>query len=265
MYRNRLIAIAALMALAYSGATAHARPNGQDQPQAAPSLQDLLKTQYKVTTAGTDAEGFKIIEPGTVLTLVKGGVIATPQTPNAAVKLNPFQRMCSNTYKAGTLSTAKNCSMTTEGARYLEKGTKVYITKFEVNPKGNKIVFNLVECDACNGVASKSAMKSTVTFDFAEKFLDTAEPGQVTDVIGQVLAPDTAATQSAAQQSAQVPPQPAEAAGPTPQVKIGDTPQQVIAILGNPQVVLPGANGKQIYKYKDFKVIFVGGRVVEVD
>jgi hypothetical protein len=122
-------------------------------------------------------------------------------------------------------------------------------------------------------------MKSTVTFEFADKFLDTAEPGQVSDVINQVLEPDAAATKAAAsgeqQQPAQADAQPAAAApapapapapeGPPPTVKVGDTPQQVIAILGNPQVVLPGVGGKQIYKYKDFKVIFVGGKVAEVD
>jgi hypothetical protein len=45
---------------------------------------------------------------------------------------------------------------------------------------------------------------------------------------------------------------------------MGDTPQQVIAILGNPIGVKPGG-GQVIYQYKDFKVIFVGGRVAGVE
>jgi len=244
------------------------------QAQAAPSLQDLLKTQYKVTTTGSDAEGFKVIEAGTVLTLKKGGVIATPQAAPGQYRINPFQKMCSNTFKNGNLSTGRGCAMTTEGAHYLGKGSKLYLTKMEVKSKENKISFNLIECDTCNGAQAPSSMKSTVTFEFADKFLDTAEPGQIVDVINQVLEPDTSASTAAPQAAepqpavAQAPPPQAPApapAGPPPTVQIGDTPQQVIAILGNPIVVLPGANGKKIYKYKDFKVIFVGGKVAEVD
>ncbi len=139
MNRIRNTAIAALAVLAFPSVAARA----QEQAQAVPSLQDLLKTQYKVTTTASDAEGFKIIEPGTVLTLMKGGVIATPQ--NAANKFNPFQKMCNNTFKNGNLTTAKGCSMTTEGSKLIPKGSKVYLTKFDVNTKSNKITFNLIE------------------------------------------------------------------------------------------------------------------------
>jgi hypothetical protein len=113
----RQSAMAALTSLALTGATALA------QTPAVPSLQDMLKTQYKVTTTGSDAEGLKVIEAGTVLSLNKGGVIATPQNPVGAVKFNPFQKMCSNTFKNGNLTTAKGCSITTEGSRYLTKGS----------------------------------------------------------------------------------------------------------------------------------------------
>jgi len=240
--------------------------------QSAPSLQDLLKTQYKVTTTGSDVYGFKIIEAGTVLTLMKPGVIAVAQPPAGQVRFNPFAKMCNSTFKNGNLTGGKNCPMAAEGAKYLEKGSKLYLTKMEVKSKENKITFNLIECDTCNGAQAPSSMKSTITFEFADKFLDTAEPGQVVDVISQVLSPDASAAAAAPEPApqpaaaqpvvAQAPPAPA---GPPPSVQVGDTPEQVIAILGNPIVVLPGANGKRIYKYKDFKVIFIGGKVAEVD
>jgi len=237
--------------------------------QAGPSLQDLLKTQYKITTTGNDAEGFKIIEPGTVLTLKKSGALATPQMQMSQPKFNPFVKLCGTTFKNGNLTGGKGCAMTAEGAKYLNKGSKLYITKMEVKSKDNKITFNLVECDTCNGVQTPSSMKSTINFEFADKFLDTAEPGQIVDVISQVLEPDTGAgaAADAAPQPAAEQPAAAQAApaGPPPTVQVGDTPDKVIAILGNPVVVLPGAGGKQIYKYKDFKVIFVGGKVAEVD
>jgi hypothetical protein len=238
------------------------------QAAAGPSLQDLLKTQYKLTTTGSDIQGFKVIEAGTVLTLMKTHVIALPQSPAGQVKVNLFAKMCNSTFKNGTLSGGGGCPMVAEEAKYLEKGTKLYLTKMDVKTKDNKITFNLIECDSCNGVQEVSSMKSTITFEFAPKFLDTAEQGQIVDVISQVLEIDAGG--GAAAQAAPQPAQPAAAAqaapaGPPPTVQIGDTPQQVISILGNPTYVRPGPGGKTIYQYKDFKVIFVGGKVAEVD
>lgn len=235
--------------------------------QGAPSLQDLLKTQYKTTTTGSDVEGFKIIQAGTVLTLMKPGVIALPQPPAGQIRFDPFGKMCNSTFKNGNLTGGNRCPMAAEAAKYLEKGSKVYLTKMEVKSKENKITFNLIECDSCNGAQAFSSMKSTITFEFASNFLDTAEPGQVVDVISQVLSLDGSASAAPPEPApqpavAQAPPPPP---GPPPSVQVGDTPQQVIAILGNPIVVLPGAGGKKIFKYKDFKVIFVGGKVAEVD
>lgn len=237
------------------------------QAAAGPSLQELLKTQYKITTTGNDAEGFKIIEPGTVLTLKKSGALALPQMQQAQPKLSLFGKLCSTTFKNGSLTGGKGCPMMAEGAKYLNKGTQLYITKMEVKQKDNKITFNLVECDSCNGVQEQSSMKTTINVEFADKFLDTAEPGQIVDVISQVLEADAGggAAAQAAPQAAQAAAPQAAAAGPAPTVQVGDTPDKVIGILGNPVVILPGAGGKQIYKYKDFKVIFVGGKVAEVD
>jgi len=184
MYGIRLTAIGVLIKLAVLGSHATALAQGT----ATPSLQELLKDQYKVSRTGSDSSGFKVIEPGTVLTILKPGVIATPQAPPHAISFK-LPKVCDNTFKRGTLTQSGACAKTTLGSRFLDQGEKVYITKFEVNEKSNKITFNLVECDSCNGVKEKSSMKATVIFEFADKFLETAEPGQVADVINQLLGP----------------------------------------------------------------------------
>ena len=156
------------------------------QNQAIPSLQELLQSQYKVTTTGSDAEGFRVIEPGSVLVIKKEGIIATPHASPHGIAFK-LPKVCNNTFKNGVLQSPKACSSTTIGSKFLSSGEKVYITKFEVNPKSNKITMNLVECDSCNGVTGRSSMKATVIFDFNSQFLQKAEPGQVSDVINQVL------------------------------------------------------------------------------
>jgi len=62
------------------------------------------------------------------------------------------------------------------------------------------------------------------------------------------------------------PPPPADAApaGPPPTVSLGQTPDQVVAILGQPQKIVKLAGTKQTYYYKDLKVIFTGGKVTDV-
>jgi hypothetical protein len=246
--------------------------NVQAQNAAQPNLQDLLKPIYKVTTAGNDNSGFKVIEPGTIVSIQKTGVIATPNTGSPqSVVINPFEKACSNNFKNGELTKSKTCNLSTLGSRYLDKGWKLYITKFEVNPKQNKITFTLVDCGPCNNTPKNGALRAMVSFQFGDKFLEGAEPGQVTDVINQVLAPDEEATravggQTSAPSARRTAPTPGPAqAADAPSVNIGDTPQQVIAKIGKPKVILQEGQGKVIYKYKDFKVVFVGGKVAQVE
>jgi hypothetical protein len=123
-----------------------------------------------------------------VLTVQKPGLIATPQPAPHSITLK-LPKVCDNTFKRGNLTQPGACAKTTLGSRFLDAGERVYITKFDVNEKSNKITFNLVECDACNGVTQNGSMKATVHFEFTDKFLETAEPDQVSDVIHQLLSP----------------------------------------------------------------------------
>jgi hypothetical protein len=179
---------AAIVAGITSGMLAMAaQVQGQNPDSGAPSLQDLLKTQYQVTRVGSDSTGFKILDPGTVVTVKKPELMATANSGPHTPKKDLFG-LCNNTFKNGQLSVKHGCATTSFGSHYLPVGDKLYITKFEVKEKDNKISFNLVECDTCNAGKSNT-MKVEITFEFAPKFLATAEPGQVTDVINQVFAP----------------------------------------------------------------------------
>jgi hypothetical protein len=51
--------------------------------------------------------------------------------------------------------------------------------------------------------------------------------------------------------------------GPPPTVALGQTPDQVVGILGQPQQIID-LGAKQIYKYPDMKVIFMNGKVSDV-
>lgn len=87
----------------------------------------------------------------------------------------------------------------------------------------------------------------------------------------QAPAADAGQQQAAAQPAADAPPPPIDApppppdapAAPPPTVAMGQTPDQVVAILGQPQKKAD-LGTKQIYFYKDVKVTFVNGKVKDI-
>jgi hypothetical protein len=51
---------------------------------------------------------------------------------------------------------------------------------------------------------------------------------------------------------------------PPATISVGQTVEEVVAVQGQPQTVANGANGKMLYVYPGIKVVFVDGRVVDV-
>jgi hypothetical protein len=70
----------------------------------------------------------------------------------------------------------------------------------------------------------------------------------------------TVAAEVSAQPIAPPPPPPTD----PKEIKLGQTPDQVTATIGQPDKVI-NLGPKQIYVYKDMKLIFVGGKVSDVD
>jgi hypothetical protein len=68
----------------------------------------------------------------------------------------------------------------------------------------------------------------------------------------------------AAQPEAPPPTNAAAPGGAPTTINIGQTMDQVVGNQGQPQTIANGANGKVIYVYRDIKVVFVDGRVVDV-
>jgi hypothetical protein len=239
------------------------------QDAAGSSLADQLKAQYKLAKRGSDSSGGSIVEAGTVLAIQKGGILGVPLS-NVA--------MAPATYKNGELRGPGGFAAGFIGggdSRQLPIGEKVYVTRIDVQLKKDKIMFTIVECDSCNAVQQPSSYKSAVIFQFPKDYLSKADVTQVTDVISQVLAVATEEQQQPQAESEQqsgsetislkgVPHSlPKEPTTPPPAIEIGQTVEQVKAVLGQPtNVVKLGA--KQIYLYKDLKVTFTDGKVSDV-
>ncbi len=236
----------------------------QAQDTAGSSLGDQLKTQYKLAKMGSDSSGLAVTEQGTVLVIKTGGIRSYP--PGDATVLP-------NTYKDGTMHAPsalikkfwniQGLGQGSDNSRILRLETKVYATKISVDAKNDKVTFNIIECDSCNGVQQLSSYKSAVVFQFPKDYLSKADATQVKDVISLVLAPDTSGQQQQAQTQQEQAPAPDQSA-PAPQtIQLGQTIDQVKAALGRPEKIVD-LGQKQIFVYKDLKITFVNGKVADV-
>ena len=236
--------------------------------QNGPSLQEQLKAQYKLVKMGADGGGLTVVDPGTVLDIQKGGLLGV------APQITIF---CPAKFQDNDLKAPNGfcAAMVKQNSRFLQVGEKVYPLKIDVNVEKDKVSIQVVECDSCNGVQQPSFYKSEVVFQFSKGSLRTPNVSQIEDTIGMVLAIDSGGdsqqqnSQGGQQdqgnnqggvgggQAQQAPP-----AEPQ-QIEKGQTPDQVKAVLGNPEKII-NLGAKLIYVYKDIKVTFLNGKVADV-
>jgi hypothetical protein len=227
----------------------------------APTLQEQLNAQYKSVRIGAD--GAIVGDPGTLLAVQKGGIIAVPWKALAKCpakfhdnEIHPSTGFCANMMK--------NVS------GVFKKGAKVYPVKVDVDLAKAKITMQVVRCDSCYNDSVQNAMKGEVVFEFAKGYLEKASAGEVEDTIGQVFAISSDDQQ---EQSADAAQQPDQQAAPEPAqspqqaepatVQLGMTTDQVESALGKPDKIF-NVGTKQIYVYKDVKVTFLNGKVSDV-
>ena len=234
----------------------------------APTLQEQLAAQYKLVKMGSDTSGYSVVEAGTLLAIQKGGILAVPYGD---------QNVLATKYEGGTMHAPGSLSLLgrksimgkfgkEQTTHLFAVGDKVYPMKIEVNVAKDTVTLGIVACDTCNKTDPPTYNKANVVFQFPKGSLANATAGGVEDTIGQVLTissddqqqgGDQGGGQQQGQDQAQQP-----AAEPA-SIEKGMTPDQVEAAMGKPEKkVTLGA--KQIYYYKDMKIIFMSGKVSDV-
>ncbi len=246
------------------------------------SLQEQLAAEYKIVKMGSDTSGYSVIDKGTLLEIKKGGILGVPYGDN---------NVPASKYENGSVHGPSGLALMgrkslmgkfgkEQTTHLFASGDKVYPMKIDVNVGKDTVTIGIVACDTCNKTDPPTYNKANVVFQFAKGSLTSASAGGVEDTIGQLLAISDDSQQQdqggGQQQGAQGDQQGAQggqdqggqAAAPAEQaepanIEVGMTPAQVEAALGKPdeKVTLPT---KQTYYYKDMKVIFKDGKVVDV-
>ncbi len=252
-----------------------------------PTVLEQLQAQYKMVKMGTDSNGPTVLEEGTVLAIQKGGVLGVPSNSpkpcpakyeNGALK--PPSGWCVQGRKAGGThgfgaiashfpGGGNANGPDTSSTRFFNKGEKVYAANINIDVKDEKVAFGVVACDTCNQTNPPTYYKAEVDFQFAAGFLEKGDVSKIEDTIGEVFQVDNSAQdagQQAQQPAAADQQQPAAAPAAPAQpvsIQIGQTIDQVVAALGQPDKTV-NLGAKQIYVYKDLKVTFVNGKVSDV-
>jgi hypothetical protein len=238
-----------------------------------PAIQKKLESEYLVTRTTDDKSD--IVSAGSVVVLHKDKVLMVA----AASAANP----CMNTYKDGKITAAKACSAgdrirripglgsrisadKAPATRNFVSGEKFWVTKIDV--RANGVVLDFFT-DATPAGDQGIRYKGVLTIPFGAL---TPTPEEALKAVAEVITvapsddkqptarPPTAAPAEAAPAPIEPPP---PRPGDSVAVSEGQTIDEVVAILGQP-VRKARVGTKDIYLYKDLKVIFVNGKVKEV-
>jgi len=248
----------------------------------APTLAEQLAAQYKVTKMGSDTGGAAVVEAGTLLAIQKGGILGVPYTDKVPLVTkyeggtvhSPNSLMVQG--KKSLLGHFSQTQAQGQTTHFFAKDDKVYATKIDVNLDKDQVAMSIVACDTCNKTDPPTYNKAQVVFQFPKGTLAKAAAGDVEDTIGQLLAISDDSQQGQGdqqggnqqgggqQQGGQDQGQGQQAEQAEPQsIQMGMTPDQVQAALGKPEKLV-NLGPKQLYIYKDMKITFINGKVVDV-
>jgi len=249
------------------------------------TLQDQLMKEYKFVKMGSDTSGYSVVEEGTVLAIQKGGILAVPYSDSSDFKTK---------YENGAIKTPSGLSVMgrksvlghfgkEQTTHLFAKGDRVYPTKVDVNLAKDSVTLSIVACDTCNKTDPPTYNKAEVVFQFPKGTLASANQSSVDKVIAEVFTlskddskDDKGGDKGGQQQGAQG--QGGQGQGGQDQgqqgsdqqqqadpvsIEKGMTPDQVVDAMGQPEKKVT-LGVKQIYYYKDMKVIFMNGKVSDV-
>jgi hypothetical protein len=246
-----------------------------------------LKHKFRITEINPQGVA---ANPGTVLTIEADGINAEPY-PTMITFENPVVDGQVKQRSKG-LSFLKSTNV-----QILQPGQKIYITKINESLEGKEdaLKVTILTCDAVLATYSNGAYgggyqtpkrySTTLAFklpkgtlehmsvDDAAKMVEAvlsfnpADQGRARDAgtVARSCEPHCAVSSTTGTVvGSAVVPQAGQAAQAPPTVALGQTPDQVTSVLGSPKQIID-LGSKQIYKYSDMKVVFMNGKVSDVE
>ena len=232
--RTRTILLASFVC-ALVPAAAFCAPTGK-------ALRETLVADYpltKVGVVGFQTDYTRITQPGVILAVRLPGIYAdVANTQNVIVNSNVTNGQVS---QATGFTAAFGGS--TAHSRTLTPNEKVYVTQITV--KRDAVLLELLTVDV-TALADGQGTRYRAELNVKIPGLDTMTPEEVKKDIDTVIADPAVAS-----------------AVESKTIKLGMTPEEVKKSLGNPDKIVD-LGAKQIYVYKDMKVVFLNSQVSDV-
>jgi len=176
-----------------------------------------------------------VTNPGTVFVLKVDNITGSSQTaaPNRVID--------GKVRAPGGLSAGFN-------KHTFKKNDRLYVTDINVSDDNIKLVFLSVDASNENieGTSSQARYRCILLFEYPKNYLQTADAVKLQADFGAIVPTEEQAN-----------------AVQTKTVALGQTMAEVEAILGKPETIV-NLGTKVIYNYKGMKVIFVDGKVSDV-
>ena len=205
------------------------------------ALKEALEATYPLTRRAAMSPD-RITRQGAVLVIEKQGIAADPSSDG---------RFSITYVRDGQISEQGGAVaglFAKVNTRVFKPGEKVYVIGIKVGD--DYVMLELLSCDMFDvvkmGSTRETRYKSALSFKFDKESLPTLDPEKIKAAISLVLATEAEA-----------------AAQNTKTISLGQTPEQVKAILGEPEKIV-NLGPKITYIYKDMKVIFQDGKVSDV-
>ena len=233
--RSRIVLAAALVSVTLP-ASAFAAPNSK-------AMREALVADYPLTKVGLTGlaqyDYTRITQPGAILAVRLPGIYADEaNTQNVIVNTN---------FANGQLSQATGFTAAFGGStghsRTLAPNEKVYVTQITV--KRDAVLMELLTVNVTT-LAEGQGTRYRAELNVKLPGLDSMTPEDVKKTIDTVVADP--ATASAVESKT---------------IKLGMSPDEVKKTLGNPDKIVD-LGPKQVYVYKDMKVVFLNSQVSDV-
>ena len=203
-------------------------------------LQEALQAKYQLTKTGIDR--VRITQPGTVLVIQKEGI--SGDLASDMTFLNNKVRDGQVAQAGGFMASMQDKNT----SRDLKVGDNVYLFKVEV--RGDEVQYFVITCDTydvnLHGSSRQTRYKALLSFELGKEFMETASADTIKKTVDAVIAPEAEVK-----------------AASTKSVDLGQKPEEVEATLGRPDKIIH-LGAKTIYVYKDMKIIFLDGKVSDV-
>ena len=232
--RTKSVLTAALVCV-LAPASALCSPNSKAMYQAL--VADYPLTQVGLVMFKTDYT--RITKPGAILAVRLPGIYAdVANTENSIVNTN---------FMDGQLTQATGFSAVFSGStahsRTLNPNEKVYVT--QINVKRDAVQLELLTVDVTT-LADGQGTRYRAELNVRLPGLDSMSPDDVKKTIDTVIADPAIAS-----------------AVESKTIKLGMSPDEVKKSLGNPDKIVD-LGSKQVYIYKDIKVVFLNSQVSDV-